>query len=72
MTKQIVVLIDGPDAEQALAELIANVKYDNLEVAIWIADNPKIVAIPSSSLSYSPDYSEDEIKEMLDKIPTKH
>lgn len=59
--KQIVVLIDGPDAEQALAELIANVKYDNLNVAIWIADNPKIVAIPSSTLSYAP-MDEKEIK----------
>lgn len=60
--KQIVVLIDGPDAEQALAELIANVKYDNLEVAIWIADNPKLAMIGDSTLSFMPEEKEDLIK----------
>jgi hypothetical protein len=52
---RIVIMLDGPDAEKALAELLSNAQYDKLEVAVWSADKPWIVKMGASTLSYAPE-----------------
>lgn len=51
---RVVIVIDGPDSDKALGELISNAQFDKLEVAIWIADEPEKAIIKSATLSYSP------------------
>lgn len=36
-------ILEGPDAFQALKELLANVQYDNLNVTVLIVDNEEAV-----------------------------
>ena len=48
----ITVTLSGQDAEQAFNELIANAEYDNLQLTIWVGDEPD--NSDTSSLVYSP------------------
>lgn len=59
---RIVIVIDGPDTEKALGELISNAEYDKLIVAIWTADNPDRAIIRTSTLVYQPIDQPNEVK----------
>jgi hypothetical protein len=61
---RIVIMLDGPDAEQALMELLSNAQYDKLEVAVWTADKPWIAKMGNSTLAYVPEDVESYRKKM--------
>lgn len=48
-----VIMIEGPDAEKALAELLSNAQFDKLDCLIWVSDKPDYDEIQQCTLAYS-------------------